>query len=93
MPKAAKSVKKPTKKTPAKKSITKSKASTKKAIVQKLMRQSSLMLSKKSVKKSVATPRKSKGAVKDWEKGYSKSIQMFKNMPDYFQLNAVYKNA
>jgi len=93
MPKAAKSVKKQTKKTPAKKSITKSKASTKTAIVQKLMRQSSLMLSKKSVKKSVATPKKSKAATKDWEKGYSKSIQMFKNMPDYFQLNAPYKNA
>lgn len=94
MPKTAKSARKPAKKTPAKKSIKKSgTASAKKTKLEhKLMRQSSLLYTKKSAKRPVAPPKKAK-ATKDWEPGYKKTITMFKNQPDYFQLNAGYKGA
>ena len=82
------------KKTSTKKAISKSKpGSSKKAEVKKaLMRQSSLFYTKASAKKAPSAPKKEK-ATKDWEPGYKKEITMFKNQPDYFQLNAAYKDA
>lgn len=77
MPKTVKSVKK----TPAKKTVAK------KSI-------SKASVTKKIVKKAVATTKKVKAVKsKDWEKGYTKPITMFKNMSDYFQLNTPYKTA
>lgn len=68
------------KKTPAKKTVAK------KSI-------SKASVTKKIVKKAVATKKVKVVKSKDWEKGYTKPITMFKNMSDYFQLNTPYKTA
>ena len=50
------------------------------------------MYTKKTINQS---PKKSKTQkvskkTKDWQPGYKKTITMFKNQPDYFQLNTKY---